>query len=54
MRGYTPLIYDLSKCINAFYCHVQLVRTNKIKNNKKRNVEVVSATKYASSIYHLW
>ena len=29
MRAYTPFMYDLSKCINAFYCHVQLIRTNK-------------------------
>ena len=29
MRGYTPFMYDLSKCINAFNCRVQLIRTGK-------------------------
>ena len=41
MRDYTPSMYDLSKCVNAFYCYVQLSRTNK-KLTKKTSNETIS------------
>ena len=31
MRDYTPFMYDLSKCIKEFYCHIQLIRTKFLK-----------------------
>ena len=31
MRDCTLFMYDLSKHIYAFYCHVQLIRTNNVK-----------------------
>ena len=40
MRDYTPFIYDLSKCTNAFYCHIQVIRTDKnLKKADKVNVK---------------
>ena len=35
MRDYTPFMYDVSKCINAFHCHVQQIRINKRKYEKR-------------------
>ena len=65
MRDYAPFMYDLSKCINAFYHYVQLIRIKKertflleillsVLHSKSTSREKARAIMSLSSLLHSW
>lgn len=51
-RSYTPFMYDILKCVSAFYCHVQL-KQKFLRTDSSPGVALLKDSNQSQNLWHI-